>query len=138
MQTEEGGRTRNAEILRAVVVAKQLNMSSLCDVAANKAKQLWCVHKNRISNRHVMSVFPCRDIARQRLGLVSPLQEKIMSNYEIERGATKMLLAQKSLLYNERLRCLRSLLIFRPRAAKLIFDTTTNQRIPGCGLFLVQ
>lgn len=39
---------------------------------------------------------------------------------------------------NERLRCLRSLLIFHPRAAKLIIDIATNQRTPGCSWFFVQ
>lgn len=46
-------KSSNAEILKTIVVAKEFNMLSLCDAVANRAKELWCVHEDRISNRHV-------------------------------------------------------------------------------------
>lgn len=79
-------------MLKADVAAKQLNMISLCDASANRAKQLWCVHKNRISNRHVPLQRYCKAVAGP---CVHTARKKIVSNYVIERGATKMPLVQK-------------------------------------------
>jgi len=56
------------------VVAKQLNMSSLCNAVVNRTKELWCVHKNRIPGMCLMS--PHEVIAMQWLGLVSVLQKR--------------------------------------------------------------